>query len=148
MSTRFRLLFALGLASLAIGAAARALLWWNYGTTAGVGALALPAILAGGLINDAIVALYLFTPLALYTALLPDRWTEELNFIGWEPVNGKAELDLPAKAALRITLQWQEAHDPEFMRRARISTAVYNLISGTHRFCLQLRSARSIRRCA
>jgi phosphoglycerol transferase MdoB-like AlkP superfamily enzyme len=67
-------LVGLALASLAIGGAARALLWWNYGTAAGVGALALPGILAGGLVNDAIVALYLFAPLALYTALLPDRW--------------------------------------------------------------------------
>jgi len=74
MQHRFKLLIALGIASLAIGAAARALLWWNFGTAAGVGALDLPAILAGGLVNDAIVALYLFAPLALYTALLPDRW--------------------------------------------------------------------------
>jgi phosphoglycerol transferase MdoB-like AlkP superfamily enzyme len=74
MPQRFRLLIGLALASLAIGGAARALLWWNYGAAAGVGALALPPLLAGGLINDAIVALYLFTPLALYTALLPDRW--------------------------------------------------------------------------
>ncbi|HEU0225559.1 MAG TPA: LTA synthase family protein [Steroidobacteraceae bacterium] len=74
MPRRFRLIIALALASLAIGAAARALLWMNFGAAAGVGALALPAILAGGLVNDAIVALYLFAPLALYTALLPDRW--------------------------------------------------------------------------
>jgi phosphoglycerol transferase MdoB-like AlkP superfamily enzyme len=71
---RYKLLFALGIASAAIGAVARALLWWNFGTTAGVAATALPAILAGGLANDAIVACYLLTPLALYTALLPDRW--------------------------------------------------------------------------
>lgn len=74
MWNRYKLLFALGIASVAIGFVARALLWWNFSTTAGVAASALPAILAGGLVNDAIVAIYLLTPLALYTALLPDRW--------------------------------------------------------------------------
>jgi phosphoglycerol transferase MdoB-like AlkP superfamily enzyme len=74
MWNRYKLLFALGFASVAIGFVARALLWWNFGTTAGVAASALPAILAGGVVNDAIVAVYLLTPLALYTALLPDRW--------------------------------------------------------------------------
>jgi phosphoglycerol transferase MdoB-like AlkP superfamily enzyme len=74
MLQRFKLLISLGIVSLAIGAAARALLWFNFGPPAGVGASELLVILAGGLFNDAVVALYLLTPLALYTALLPDRW--------------------------------------------------------------------------
>ncbi len=74
MLHRFRLLLALGAASLLIGALTRAWLWWQFGIAAGVSATALPAILAGGLLNDSVVTLYLFAPLAVYTALLPDRW--------------------------------------------------------------------------
>jgi len=71
---RFRLLLALGAASLLIGALLRAWLSWQFGIPAGVGAADLPLILAGGLLNDAVTALYLLGPLAAYTALLPDRW--------------------------------------------------------------------------
>ena len=74
MTQRFRLLFLLAAASLAIGACLRAWLWWRFGTLAGVDASALPAILAGGLVNDAIVALYLFMPLSAYLAFVTDRW--------------------------------------------------------------------------
>lgn len=74
MFHRFRLLLALGAASLLIGALLRAWLSWQFGIPAGVPAASMPAILAGGLLNDAIVALYLLAPLAAYTALLPDRW--------------------------------------------------------------------------
>ena len=74
MFHRFRLLLALGAASLLIGALLRAWLWWQFGVRAGVGAAAISTILAGGLLNDAVVALYLLGPLAVYTALLPDRW--------------------------------------------------------------------------
>ena len=71
---RYRLVFALGAACLAVGAVLRAVLWWLFGLPAGVGDLTLPAIFGGGLLNDSVVALYLLAPLALYTALLPDRW--------------------------------------------------------------------------
>ncbi|MEX1994246.1 MAG: LTA synthase family protein [Steroidobacteraceae bacterium] len=74
MLQRFRLLLGLGAAAVLLGAFSRAWLWWKFGIAAGVGAAALPAILAGGLLNDAVVALYLLAPLAIYTALLPDRW--------------------------------------------------------------------------
>lgn len=74
MTPRLRLLYLLAATSVAIGACLRAWLWWRFGTVAGVGAPALPAILAGGLLNDAIVALYLFAPLAAWLAFLPDRW--------------------------------------------------------------------------
>jgi len=71
---RLRLLFALAAGSLAIGSVLRAWLWVRFGVPAGVDAAALPLILAGGLLNDAVVALYLFLPLAAYTAFLPDTW--------------------------------------------------------------------------
>ena len=74
MFHRFRLLLALGAASLLIGGALRAWLWWQFGIPAGVGAVTMPMLLAGGLLNDMVVALYLLGPLAAYTALLPDRW--------------------------------------------------------------------------
>jgi len=64
----------LGAAFLLIGAALRVVLWWQFGTPAGVSGILLPAILVGGLLNDAVVALYLLVPLAIYTLLLPDRW--------------------------------------------------------------------------
>ena len=64
----------LGAAFLIIGAALRVVLWWQFGTRAGVSGILLPAILAGGVVNDGVMALYLLTPLALYAALLPDRW--------------------------------------------------------------------------
>jgi subtilisin family serine protease len=45
------------------------------------------------------------------------HWTRELNFLAWQPFGQKQALDLPAKARLRITMQWREPHDPEFFRR-------------------------------
>lgn len=48
------------------------------------------------------------------TPLHPDRWTSELNFLAWQPFAKKRSLEMPAKAAIRISIQWQEVHDPEF----------------------------------
>lgn len=59
---------------LAIGACLRAWLWWRFGTVAGVDAALLPALLAGGLLNDAVVSLYLLLPLAIYATFLSDSW--------------------------------------------------------------------------
>ncbi len=59
---------------MAIGSLLRAWLWVRFGVPAGVDASTLPLILVGGLLNDAVVALYLFLPLAAYTAFLPDTW--------------------------------------------------------------------------
>jgi phosphoglycerol transferase MdoB-like AlkP superfamily enzyme len=64
----------LGAASLTIGGLLRAWLWTQFGAAAGVGVATLPLILAGGLLNDAVIALYLLLPLATYTAFLPDSW--------------------------------------------------------------------------
>lgn len=48
--------------------------------------------------------------------LRDDRWTSELNFLAWQPFDGKQVLDLPAKASIRVVVQWREAHAPEFLR--------------------------------
>jgi hypothetical protein len=47
------------------------------------------------------------------TPMSKSAWTSELNFLGWH--DGKSSADLPAGARLRISLQWREAHDPDFM---------------------------------
>jgi hypothetical protein len=41
-------------------------------------------------------------------------WTNELNFLAWQPGQERESLDLPAGAKLRFSLQWREAHDPAF----------------------------------
>jgi phosphoglycerol transferase MdoB-like AlkP superfamily enzyme len=74
MSARYRPLAALVAASLAVGSLLRTVLWWEFGTADGVGAGELPSVLARGLLNDLVVALYAFTPLALYLALASRRW--------------------------------------------------------------------------
>ena len=71
---RFRPLIALGAASLLVGALLRVALWWQYGIDDGVTGAQMPSILVRGLLNDFVVALYAFTPFALYLALIPERW--------------------------------------------------------------------------
>lgn len=44
------------------------------------------------------------------------RWTSELNFLGWQPFQGKVMPILPAKTILRVAIQWREAHDPALAR--------------------------------
>src|SRR5439155_9068674 len=56
-----------------------------------------------------------FAPLG---ALLPSqRWTPELNFLAWQPFEKARALDLPAKAQVHISIQWQEVHEREFAQR-------------------------------
>ena len=50
------------------------------------------------------------------TPLPPERWTAELNFLAWQPVGKARTPDLPAKARLRLSVQWREPHDPEVVR--------------------------------
>lgn len=51
-------------------------------------------------------------------AKLPaERWTPELNFLGWKPYGKKLSPDLPEKVKLRVTMQWREVHSPEFFRQ-------------------------------
>jgi hypothetical protein len=56
-----------------------------------------------------------FAPLS---APLPSqRWTPELNFLAWQPFAKDRALDLPAKAQVRISIQWREVHEREFAQR-------------------------------
>jgi phosphoglycerol transferase MdoB-like AlkP superfamily enzyme len=70
----FRPLWVLALAYLLIGAGLRLLLWTQFGLHAHVHVEQLPPILLIGALNDAIEALYLFVPLALYFGLTTTRW--------------------------------------------------------------------------
>jgi hypothetical protein len=47
------------------------------------------------------------------TPLPKERWTRELNFLGWQPLEGPATPDLP-KTKLRVSIQWREPHEPEY----------------------------------
>jgi hypothetical protein len=49
--------------------------------------------------------------------LVPGRWTSELNFMAWQPFTGARSPDLPSGQRFRLSLQWTEAHDPEFFNR-------------------------------
>ena len=71
---RFRPLAILALVYLVASATLRGVLWARFGTETGIGVAALPGILALGAINDAVEALYLFAPLTLYLAVVPQRW--------------------------------------------------------------------------
>jgi hypothetical protein len=51
------------------------------------------------------------------TPLAPGKWNHELNFLAFAPYGGKQTLDLPEKARVRLTLQWREAHDPDYFLR-------------------------------
>jgi hypothetical protein len=48
--------------------------------------------------------------------LRPERWTRELNFMAWRPFGKDRAAEFPAKSKIRLSLQWQEVHDPEFSR--------------------------------
>ena len=43
-----------------------------------------------------------------------DWWRTELNFLSWQPHGKERMVELPAKARFRLSVQWQEAHDPRF----------------------------------
>jgi hypothetical protein len=49
--------------------------------------------------------------------LKKDRWTSELNFLAWQPYTGAMAAKLPAKARVRVTLQWSEPHEPDLFWR-------------------------------
>lgn len=50
------------------------------------------------------------------TPLKPGKWTTELNFLAWAPAGKPVEAELPAGTALRLSVQWREAHDPAISR--------------------------------
>ena len=71
---RFTPWLALVAVYLALGLLGRVVLWATFGVEADVSATHLPYLIAGGLVNDIVQALYLFAPFALYILLVPDRW--------------------------------------------------------------------------
>jgi hypothetical protein len=44
-------------------------------------------------------------------------WSPSLGFLAWEDAGGKVAAELPAKARVRVAVQWREPHDPDFLRR-------------------------------
>lgn len=46
------------------------------------------------------------------------RWSNEVNFLAWQLYQGDAKPELPAKAKVRLTLQWREPHDPDYFLRS------------------------------
>ena len=75
---RFAPALALGTLYLCLGAATRVVLWLKFGAAADVPAADLPLLMLAGLLNDAVEALYIVTPLVLYLLLVPDRWYRTL----------------------------------------------------------------------
>jgi phosphoglycerol transferase MdoB-like AlkP superfamily enzyme len=73
LTERFAPVAALVLFYLVLGVVLRTVLHLLFGVPGGVSALLLPPVLAGGVLNDAVEALYLFLPLGLLVGLLPDR---------------------------------------------------------------------------
>ena len=71
---RFAPVLALGAIYLCLGAATRIVLWLKFGAAADVPLADLPLLMLAGLLNDAVEALYIVAPLALYLLLVPDRW--------------------------------------------------------------------------
>ena len=45
-----------------------------------------------------------------------DWWKTELNFLAWKAFGKDQRPELPARARLRVSVQWREAHDPEYFR--------------------------------
>jgi hypothetical protein len=53
------------------------------------------------------------------THLPAQRWSPSLAFLAWQPAQGAATADLPANTRLRLSIQWREPHDPDFLRRGQ-----------------------------
>jgi hypothetical protein len=45
-----------------------------------------------------------------------ENWTPELNFLAWQPRDGKRVLDLPAGVTIRLSLQWREPHEADVLK--------------------------------
>lgn len=51
-------------------------------------------------------------------AKLPkDSWTNELNFLAWQPNDSDEVINIPAGTTVRVAVQWEEAHDPRYIAR-------------------------------
>jgi hypothetical protein len=46
-----------------------------------------------------------------HASLPPGRWSNELNFLGWQPHEGSATSALPTGIRVRVSLQWREPHE-------------------------------------
>src|SRR5262249_11976376 len=55
----------------------------------------------------------------LGSTLRPERWSQELNFLAWQPYGKAVTPDLPEKAKIRLTIQWREPHEPELFRQEK-----------------------------
>ena len=51
------------------------------------------------------------------TPLPKGRWSNEINFLAWQPYKGATKLEIPEKTTVRLTLQWREPHDPDYYLR-------------------------------
>src|SRR5262249_49287395 len=45
------------------------------------------------------------------------QWTNELNFLAWQPWDKAESPVLPEGARLRVSIQWREPHDPDYYLR-------------------------------
>jgi hypothetical protein len=53
------------------------------------------------------------------THLPQGRWSPSLAFLSWQPAAGPAVGDIPAGTQLRLSVQWREPHDPDFLRHGQ-----------------------------
>ncbi len=53
------------------------------------------------------------------THLPPGRWSPSTAFLSWQPAAGPAVADVPADTRLRLSVQWREPHDPDFLRHGQ-----------------------------
>jgi phosphoglycerol transferase MdoB-like AlkP superfamily enzyme len=84
LAARFAPVGALTCAYLLVGTLLRAALQLRFGPAAGIEWLLMPQILARGLANDMVESLYLFAPLVLLIALLPERaWRVRGSPLAW-----------------------------------------------------------------
>jgi hypothetical protein len=70
---RFRPLFALASWYVCLGLVLRVVLWAAFGRVQQVSALALPGLLASGVLCDLVQSFYLLTPFAIFLWLAPER---------------------------------------------------------------------------
>ncbi len=74
MTDRLRPLALLGAVYLGLSLLLRVVLWWQFGLNEGVAPLTLPAVLAMGIWQDALVLPFVLGPLAALLCLLPAGW--------------------------------------------------------------------------
>jgi hypothetical protein len=73
------------------------------------------------------------------------RWSNDINFLAWQPYAGDAKPDLPAKLKLRLTMQWREPHDPDFYLRPDEEDAYRRPLAGLTMQLLHQRDAETKR---